>query len=122
MDDARLSQRERRILAEIEQALSRDDPLDRSLRTMRRRHWSPGRAVAGVAFLGAATVTLLVAAVATAEPALVWAFAAAWVVTLVCLLRLVMSWSSRRLAARAARSRGAGREKDGSEGGPSASA
>lgn len=121
MDD-RLSQRERRILAEIEQALSRDDPLDRSLRTMRRSRRSPGLAAVGVALLGVATVVLLVTAVATAEPALVWAFAAAWVVTLVCLMRLAMSWSGRRLAARAARGRDAGRQKDGSEGGPSASA
>ncbi|HEY9369022.1 DUF3040 domain-containing protein [Streptomyces sp.] len=109
MDEARLSQRERRILAEIEQALGHDDPLDRSMRTMGRRRRIPGLgvSVAGVVLLGAVTVTLLVLAVATAETALVWAFAAAWVLTLVCLLRLVMAWagrwSARRAAVRAAR-------------------
>ncbi|MFG2330820.1 DUF3040 domain-containing protein [Streptomyces sp. NPDC048604] len=103
-DDARLSEKERRILDEIEHALRDDEPLERSLSTM-RRHGRPGLAgfgvsVTAVVLLGATTLTLLVLAVATEAPVLVWAFAATWVLTLVCLLRLVMrrarAWSRRR--------------------------
>ncbi|MFF8606891.1 DUF3040 domain-containing protein [Streptomyces sp. NPDC015346] len=131
MDESPLSQHERRVLAEIEDALREDASLERRLRTMRggglghavrkgpghgpgdgpgqaprngsghglRRHLL---ALAG-ALLGALTLALLVLAVATGEPALTWAFAAAWVLTLTCLLRLVIRWS-RRLASRSSRS------------------
>ncbi|WP_406864595.1 DUF3040 domain-containing protein [Streptomyces sp. HUAS MG47] len=99
-DDARLSERERRILDEIEGALRADEPLERSLSTMRRHQRAPGVtglgvSTAGVAFLGALTAALLVVAVATEAPALIWAFAAAWVLTLVCLLRLLIRWAGR---------------------------
>ncbi|MFG2640420.1 DUF3040 domain-containing protein [Streptomyces sp. NPDC048370] len=108
MDEARLSERERRILAEIEQDLSEDVSLERGMRTMRRRGREartpdrPGRRrgpVLAVALLGVLTLGLLVLAVATGEPVLIWAFAAAWVVTLACLMRLVIRWS-RNLRAR----------------------
>ncbi|WP_137991064.1 hypothetical protein [Streptomyces vilmorinianum] len=107
MDEARLSQRERRILAEIEESLSEDESLERGLRTMRReggsargrdgvRHGLRGHLPAlGVALLGVLTLGLLALAVATGEPALIWAFAAVWVLTLCGLLRLVMRWSRR---------------------------
>lgn len=102
MDEARLSQRERRILAEIEEALSEDEALERGLRTMRRRgrRGGGGRfslgghpAALGVVLLGVLTLGLLVLAVATGHPALIWVFAAMWVLTLCCLLRLVVRWS-----------------------------
>ncbi|MFD7321616.1 hypothetical protein ACFV9D_11115 [Streptomyces sp. NPDC059875] len=107
MDEARLSQRERRILAEIEDALSEDEALERGLRTMRRGRRGGRRrqgrrgeragggrsAVVGVALLGVVTLGLLALAVATGNPALIWAFAAVWVLTLWCLLRLVIRWS-----------------------------
>ncbi|MFJ8660143.1 DUF3040 domain-containing protein [Streptomyces sp. NPDC093795] len=101
MDEARLSERERRILAEIEQRLEEDQPLARGLRTMRRgplRRADGGRrgpTVLGLCALGAATLVLLVLAVATEAPILIWAFAATWVLTLVTLLRLVVRWTRR---------------------------
>ncbi|WP_418960695.1 DUF3040 domain-containing protein [Streptomyces tritici] len=98
-DDARLSERERRILDEIEHALRDDEPLERSLRSM-RGHWRvPGVRLpsAVVALLCAATVLLLVLAVATEAPALLWAFAAVWVLTAVSLLRAALGWAGRRL-------------------------
>lgn len=105
MDEARLSRQEQRILAEIEQALSEDVALERGLRTMRRKRPGvrpPGRRPGArhtlalvVCLLGALTFGLLVLAVATGEPALIWAFAAAWVLTLTGLLRLALRWSQR---------------------------
>ncbi|MFD3727534.1 DUF3040 domain-containing protein [Streptomyces sp. NPDC058671] len=102
MDEARLSERERRILAEIEQQLEQDRPLARRLHTKRRgppRAVGAGRgrpAVLALGALGALTLALLVLAVATEAPLLIWAFAAAWVLTLVTLMRLVVRWSRRR--------------------------
>ncbi|MFC8508677.1 DUF3040 domain-containing protein [Streptomyces sp. NPDC057411] len=97
MDEARLSPRERRILAEIERDLGQDRALARGLRTGRwvRRVEGPATAV-----LGIVAIILFVLAVATEAPALIWAFAAVWVVTLVCLLRLLMGWSRRHLTGR----------------------
>ncbi|WMX48382.1 hypothetical protein RGF97_31235 [Streptomyces roseicoloratus] len=40
---------------------------------------------------------LLVSAVATESPALIWSFAVVWVLILVCLLRLLVRWSRRHL-------------------------
>ncbi|MFB6838685.1 DUF3040 domain-containing protein [Streptomyces sp. NPDC056361] len=107
MDDARLSAREQRVLAEIEEQLDRDEPLARHLRTMRRgprlrlpslsgnRHRLPAL---GVTALGTLTLALLVLAVATETPVLIWLFAASWVLTLVALLGLLVRWSRRRAA------------------------
>ncbi|MFJ5831829.1 DUF3040 domain-containing protein [Streptomyces sp. NPDC093089] len=103
MDDARLSAREQRALAEIEEQLDRDEPLARNLRTMRRGprlrlpplsggHRFP---TLGLAALGALTLALLVLAVATEAPLLIWLFAATWVVTLIVLLTRVVRWSRR---------------------------
>ncbi|MFF0484651.1 DUF3040 domain-containing protein [Streptomyces sp. NPDC004435] len=102
MDETRLSAYERRVLAEIEEDLRGDAGLDRRMAGRRPSPRLPGpratawRRLAAVA-LGAATVTLLVLAVATSAPALIWAFAAVWVATLVLLLRLAIRWT-RRLA------------------------
>lgn len=107
MDEVRLSARELRALAEIEEQLDQDESLAHRLRTMRRglRLSVPSAGAArrrlpalGVVALGVTTVTLLVLAVGTEEPALIWAFAAVWVLTLVSLLRLVVRWSRRRAA------------------------
>lgn len=97
MDEARLSPRERRILEEIEQDLGADRSLARGLRSGRpglRLRRPGGRATA---VLGAVALTLFVAAVATESPPLIWAFAAVWALTLVCLIRLLIDWSRRHL-------------------------
>ncbi|MFF9345038.1 MULTISPECIES: DUF3040 domain-containing protein [unclassified Streptomyces] len=103
MDEARLSAYERRVLAEIEEDLSADGHLARRMAgrrpSLRPRPARPGATAGGgaaAAALGAVTLTLLVLAVATSAPALIWGFAAAWVVTLILLLRLVVRWTRRR--------------------------
>ncbi|MEU9702585.1 hypothetical protein [Streptomyces sp. NPDC047981] len=105
MEEPRLSHRERRILAEMERDLLADmsdaPPKDGSRRTRRlggggRRGARPGRRHAPavvVALLGVLSLGLLVLAVTTGEPALVWAFAVTWVLTVTGLLRLVIRWS-----------------------------
>ncbi|MER5207778.1 DUF3040 domain-containing protein [Streptomyces sp. NPDC002825] len=107
MDEANLSAHERRVLAEIEEELDRDESLARRLRTMRRvpRPHLPSAAglgrhlpSLGVAALGATTLALLVLAVATEAPALIWAFAGVWVLTLLTTLILVVRWTRRRTA------------------------
>ncbi|MEU7296996.1 DUF3040 domain-containing protein [Streptomyces exfoliatus] len=104
MEEARLSERERRILAEIEEQLDQDEPLAHRLRTMRRAPRLPLRPASAarrrMTALGALSLTLLVLAVATEAPPLIWAFAATWVLTLVTLLRLVVRWSRRMAASR----------------------
>ncbi|CAM5350025.1 DUF3040 domain-containing protein [Streptomyces tanashiensis] len=110
MDEARLSAHERRVLAEIEEELDRDASLARRLRTMRPDPHRFGPPIAGarrhlpslgVAALGATTLALLVLAVVTEAPVLIWAFGIVWVLTLVGMLLLVV----RRLRRRAAPSR-----------------
>ncbi|WP_282692758.1 DUF3040 domain-containing protein [Streptomyces sp. CC208A] len=101
MDEVRLSAYERRVLAEIEEDLSADSGLARRMAGHRPSPHLPRpritlRGGLGAALLGATTLTLLVLAVATSAPALVWGFAAAWVLTLVLLLRLVVRWTRRR--------------------------
>ncbi|MFF9011731.1 hypothetical protein ACF09C_01990 [Streptomyces sp. NPDC014870] len=105
MDEPRLSQRERRILAEMERDLRADmsdaSPEDGSRRRRRlggggRPSGRPGHGHAlavVVALLGVLSLGLLVLAVATGEPALVWVFAVTWVLTVTGLLRLVIRWS-----------------------------
>ncbi|MFC8277645.1 hypothetical protein ACFUJR_34955 [Streptomyces sp. NPDC057271] len=53
------------------------------------------REAVAVTLLGAVALVVPVLAVVTAEPALIWAFAAVWVITLSGLLRLVVRWSRR---------------------------
>ncbi|MEV4331202.1 hypothetical protein AB0K02_11755 [Streptomyces sp. NPDC049597] len=106
MDGAGLSQRERAILAGMEEHLRTDVLLDRRLATMR-----PGRSLTeaagllrerllalGTGLAGALTAVLLVMAASSSSTALIWAFAATWVLTLSGLSLLVCRWS-RRLAA-----------------------
>lgn len=107
MDGPELSRQERMILDDIEQDLCADRLLDRRLRTLRRgiRPWaSPGnwsrrhRAGLCTGLLAAASAALLVRAAATSSPALIWAFAGAWVLTLALLLRHVVRWCRRTAA------------------------
>ncbi|MCX2181364.1 DUF3040 domain-containing protein [Streptomyces sp. SKN60] len=101
MGGAQLSPRERRILAEIEEDLAADSGFARALgagRTRLRARLGSGRfAGPAVALLGPMAMVLLVVAVANGATALVWAFAAVWVLTLLCLLRLLVRWSRRHL-------------------------
>ncbi|MBT2450854.1 hypothetical protein J7F03_28025 [Streptomyces sp. ISL-43] len=102
------------ILDGIEKDLRADQLLDRRLRTLRRgvRPWtSPlgwshhhGLGLC-TCLLGIVCAALFLRAVATTSPTLIWAFAAVWVPTLVCLLLLAIRWC-RRAAAAAARRRG----------------
>lgn len=112
MDGPELSQQEQRILHDIEQELSADQLLDRRLRTLRRgiRPWASSKGRHGphglglcTALLGTVCAVLFVRAAATSSPALIWAFAAVWVLMLVCLLRLVIRWC--RTAAAASKGR-----------------
>ncbi|SEB96186.1 DUF3040 domain-containing protein [Streptomyces sp. TLI_105] len=105
MDEARLSAHERRVLAEIEEQLSRDASLARRLRTMRRTPRLPAPSLSrarrhlpslGVVALGVMTLALLVLAVDTGAPGLIWAFAFVWVLTLVTALLMVVRWAKRR--------------------------
>ncbi|MFF5973492.1 DUF3040 domain-containing protein [Streptomyces sp. NPDC012769] len=106
MDGARLSPRERRILAEIEHDLGQDHSLARTLGSGRPRP-TPGRLAgpAAAAALGLATAVLLVAAVATGSRTLLWTFAAAWTLTVVLWLGLLLRWCGARRTARAGRAR-----------------
>jgi hypothetical protein len=101
MDGAGLSQRERAILAGIEEQLRADALLDRRLRTMR-----PGLSFTeapgglrghllsvGTGLAAAVTAVLLVMAASSSKPALIWAFAATWVLTLTGLSLLLCRWS-----------------------------
>ncbi|MEU9858218.1 DUF3040 domain-containing protein [Streptomyces sp. NPDC047974] len=96
MDEARLSAHERRVLAGIEADLGADEGLARRMAGHRPAPRPPrvtGRGAVGAVALGAVTLTLLVLAVATSAPGLIWGFAAAWVVTLTLLLRMVVRWT-----------------------------
>ncbi|MFF0425361.1 DUF3040 domain-containing protein [Streptomyces sp. NPDC004520] len=99
MDGPELSRQEQRVLDDIEQDLRADRLLDRRLRTLRRgiRPWMPPkdrRRLRGpglrAVLLGVACVVLFARAVGTSSLALIWAFAAVWVVTLTCLLLFVI--------------------------------
>ncbi|MFJ8942051.1 DUF3040 domain-containing protein [Streptomyces sp. NPDC102395] len=93
MATGRLSDDERRILAEMERALRRDRRLDRRLSTL---HWRPGLSrmtsytphPLTVALLLAVSIGLMVTGVTTAQPPAIWAFAALWPLTLYALFRL----------------------------------
>ncbi|MCZ0978547.1 DUF3040 domain-containing protein [Streptomyces diastatochromogenes] len=103
MDGPELSRQEQRILDDIERDLRADQLLDRRLRTLRRgiRPWTPraprkdrrrlrGLGPRATVLLGAVCAVLFVRAVGTSSLALIWAFAAVWVLTLGCLLLLVV--------------------------------
>ena len=102
MATGRLPDHEQRILDEVERALRRDRRLERRLRTHRLRrcpdlsrvtHYRPH--VLTVGLLLTVSTTLLVLGIATSRPAVVWAFAAVWPLTLFASFRLVCRWTER---------------------------
>lgn len=113
MDGPELSKHERSILDGIERELCADELLDRRLRTLSRgiRPWTPRRTalerrIALLTWLlAAACVAVFARAVATQAPTLLWTFAALWVLTAVSLLRIACDWGSRKVTARAHRSK-----------------
>ncbi len=108
MDEAGLSDHERRILSEIESQLQNEEDLERRLRTMRGQRSMPrilSRVAPGirrpngpvVCFLALASLILLIAASLTVSPALIWVFAATWTLTLVTAVPLIgRRWQERR--------------------------
>ncbi|MFC4466292.1 DUF3040 domain-containing protein [Streptomyces xiangluensis] len=100
MATGRLPDHEQRILDDIEADLRRDRRLRRRLRTLRiKRRLNPAR-VAGyrprvptVALLLAMSVGLMVVGIRTSEPAVIWAFAALWPLTLFGVFRLLCRWT-----------------------------
>ncbi|MGW5612499.1 DUF3040 domain-containing protein [Streptomyces sp. NPDC003877] len=103
MSISRLPDHEQRILDEMERVLRRDRRLDRRLRTLRlSRLPGPARIlsriasyrprVLTVAVLLAVSTGLMVVGMATSEPAVIWAFAALWPVTLFAGFRLMCRW------------------------------
>ncbi|MGW0820285.1 DUF3040 domain-containing protein [Streptomyces sp. NPDC002845] len=100
MTTGRLPAHEQRILDELEASLRRDRRLDRQLRTLRPRRRPNLAPIAAyrprgltVALWLALSVTLMVAGILTSEPAVIWAFAAVWPLTLYGLFRLLCRWS-----------------------------
>jgi hypothetical protein len=90
---------ERHILDEMERVLRRDRRLDRRMRTLGRRRPTVMARVAGyrprpwtVALLLVISVALMAAGIDTSEPAVIWAFAAVWPVTLYSAFRLLCKW------------------------------
>ncbi|WP_345701435.1 DUF3040 domain-containing protein [Kitasatospora terrestris] len=107
MNEPTLSERERRILAEIERDLSADERLDRALRTMRRGPWHraarAGAALARVpsgvlaVLVALSTALLLVGTQVHTTPAL-GLFAVVWVPTLAAVAaHSVRRWRRRRI-------------------------
>lgn len=101
MDGPELSRQERMILDDIEGGLRTDELLDRRLRALSRgiRPWTGAwnnaldhRSGLCTGLLAIACAALFVRAVATTSTTLLWLFAGLWVLTAVCLLRLVCRW------------------------------
>lgn len=90
MDGAGLSDREQRALGDRSRTQG-DRSLDRILRSEPRRHRT-----AAACLLGVVTTALLVAASITVYQPLIWAFAAAWILTVVTALPLIGQWIVRR--------------------------
>ncbi|MEU7551398.1 DUF3040 domain-containing protein [Streptomyces sp. NPDC044571] len=91
MDGGGLSDRERHALSAIEAQLKADRSLDRILRSAHLRH----RMLAACG-LAAVTLALLIAASVTVSLPLIWAFAGAWVLTVITALPLAAQWVRRR--------------------------
>ncbi len=102
MATGRLPEHEQRILDEMEADLRRDRGLRRRLRTLgvkrtlsawvaRVAHHRPR--VWSVALLVLVSAILMVAGIRTWEPAVIWAFAAVWPLTLFGVFRLLCRWT-----------------------------
>ncbi|MGW6393239.1 DUF3040 domain-containing protein [Streptomyces sp. NPDC055103] len=102
MDEVRLSPRERRILAEMEETLRQDQTLDRRLRSMRQGPCGVPRRLlpVGVALAFAAAAVLVGLATTTGRAVYVWAFAGTWVLALSGLTVLVVRWCRRWASSR----------------------
>ncbi|KQX56295.1 MULTISPECIES: hypothetical protein [unclassified Streptomyces] len=107
MHEPKLTRQERKILEGIEQELRSDEGLDlHGLEDGRPRRAGSWSAALGrhlglcTAALGAMSVLMFVIASASASPAPLWLFAAVWVATAVCLIRLLLvradRWAARR--------------------------
>ncbi|MCP3767914.1 MULTISPECIES: DUF3040 domain-containing protein [unclassified Streptomyces] len=91
---------EQDILAETERVLRRDRRFDRRMRTL-ARHRRPLSARSArcrprpwtVAVPLAVSVALMAAGIETSEPAVIWAFAALWPLTLYSMFRLLCRWT-----------------------------
>ncbi|MEU3845092.1 DUF3040 domain-containing protein [Streptomyces sp. NPDC028635] len=100
MSIGRLPDHEQRILDDLERDLRRDRALTRRLRTLQRRRASwPSRLAAWrprpltVAALLAVAVGLMVTGISTSHPAVIWAFALVWPLTLFAVFRLLCRWT-----------------------------
>jgi hypothetical protein len=95
---ARLSIRDRLVLKHIETEMRRDRRRNLTpragpaVRTPDRDPWLP----AAVGLLGAVSVFLMVLGIRTSDPAVIWAFAVLWPVTLLQAFRLLCRWSRPR--------------------------
>ncbi|MCX5230496.1 hypothetical protein [Streptomyces sp. NBC_00233] len=111
----RLTHQERKILEGIEQGLRSDTSLNRRLRSLGHTAADTGRAGGTwgtdlrhrlgwlTAVLGFACVALFLLAAASSSSGPLWLFAAVWVVTAVCLMRLLLGAVARRRSAAARR-------------------
>ncbi len=100
MTIGRLPDHEQRILDRLEADLRRDRRLDRQLRTLqlkRRPVLAPLAAYrphpVTVAFSLALSIILMVTGIRTSDPAVIWAFALVWPLTLYAVFRLLCRWS-----------------------------
>ncbi|WP_055602298.1 DUF3040 domain-containing protein [Streptomyces aureus] len=109
----RLTHQERKILEGIEAGLRGDASLDRRLRSLGHTTADAGGSRGAVlrrrlgwitAVLGIACVALFLLAAASSSSGPLWIFAAVWVVTAVCLMRLLLRAVARRRSAAARRS------------------
>ncbi|WP_329285691.1 hypothetical protein [Streptomyces sp. NBC_00691] len=111
----KLTHQERKILEGIEAGLRSDASLNRRLRSL--GHSAPGTGGAGgtwggglrhrlgwiTAALGVVCVALFLLAAVSSSSGPLWVFAAVWVVTAVCLMRLLVRAVARRRSAAARR-------------------
>ncbi|MER5963355.1 hypothetical protein [Streptomyces sp. NPDC002057] len=98
MHEPKLTHQERKLLESIEEGLRGDETLDRELRSFGHAPARPGGRWSTVlrrrlgwctAGLGAVCAALFVLAAVSSSAVPLWCFAAVWVVTAVCLIRLV---------------------------------
>lgn len=111
MDEAGLSDHERRILSEMESELKGEPELQRRFRTTRGQRSTP-RILSLVApglrrpngpvvcVLALASLILLIAASLTVSPALIWVFAATWTLTFAAAVPLIGRWWQERRSRR----------------------
>ncbi|MFF4187689.1 DUF3040 domain-containing protein [Streptomyces sp. NPDC001691] len=93
MEEIELSQREQNTLDDIEARLRRDRRFDRAMAgSLRRRRRS--RLPALVTALAFVSLGLLIGGIRTSDPAVIWAFAGVWPLTLVGACCLLCRWAA----------------------------